>query len=168
MPSAPRLDLDAATEETIFAALVQVLRDDDTVARVVKTWEVLDGTSPILEPPRPAEMPHLRLVPGAAPYEVAEAAAYRVDMAVDVLVATEGLHRADQLNLWGAVRAALRGEKPYGDDTVFDFLWRLGVQHHRIAGVQFGPWPPPGRDGGSRAQDLIGTARIVLQFRTPY
>jgi hypothetical protein len=160
--SVPLLDLDASTEETLFAGLVDVLQDDENLSRVVRTWETMDGTTTVLEAPTTVQMPHLRLIPGGSPLEVAEAAAYNLHLTIDVLFACEGLNRANQYNLWAAFRRALQGTKPFRDTTVFEYVRSLGAVDLKITTPRFGPMPRAGADGASRAQNLIGACQIIV------
>jgi hypothetical protein len=148
----PLLDLDASTEETLFAAIVDILQADETLSRVIQTWEVMDGTTAILEPPTTVQMPHVRIVPSLSPMVVAEAAAY-------------DLHLANQLNLWGAIRTALRGTSPFRDTFVFEHVRSLGGVDLHLTSPRFGPMPRLGADGGSRAQDLVGACQVVVMLQ---
>jgi hypothetical protein len=158
----PLLDLDTSTEEEIFAGLVDVLQGDDTLWRVIRTWEVMDGTTAVLEPPTTVQMPHLRLIPGGSPLQVAEAAAYDLHLTIDVLFACEGLHRANQYNLWAAFLAALGGTRPFRDTTVFEFVRSLGAVDIKVTTPRFGPMPRPGAEGASRATDLVGACQVII------
>jgi hypothetical protein len=158
----PLLDLDASTEETLFAAIVDILQADENLSRVVQTWETMDGTRAVLEPPTTVQMPHVRIVPSLSPMEVAEAAAYDLHFVIDLIFYCEGMNRANQLNLWGAIRTALRGTSPFRDTYVFEYVRSLGGVDLHLTSPRFGPMPRPGADGGSRAQDLVGACQIIL------
>jgi hypothetical protein len=158
----PLLDLDTSAEEELFAGLVDVLQGDETLSRVIRTWETMDGTTAILEAPTTVQMPHLRLIPGGSPLEVAEAAAYNLHLTVDVLFACEGLNRANQYNFWAAFLAALRGTRPFRDTTVFEYVRSLGGVDLKVTNPRFGPMPRAGADGASRAQDLVGACQVVI------
>jgi hypothetical protein len=163
----PLLDLDPSIESLVFGAVVDVLQSDDVLARTIRTWETLDGTSKVLEPPTTAMMPHLRLLPVPPTMDVAEAAASRIGMHVAVMIATAGLNRDDQFNLWAAFRAALVYTKPFRGTDVFEFLRLQGVEDYKLTQPVFGLFPQPGLTTGSAAQDLFGAARIVLSFLVP-
>jgi hypothetical protein len=159
---APLLDLDTSAEETLFAALVDILQADEALSRVIRTWEVMDGTTAILEPPTTVQMPHIRLVPSLSPLVVAEAAAYDLHLVIDLVFYVEGMDRANQLNLWGAIRTALRGTSPFRDTYVFEHLRSLGGVDLRLTSPRFGPMPRLGAGGESRAQDLVGACQVVI------
>jgi hypothetical protein len=158
----PLLDLDTSTEEMLFAGLVDVLQADENLSRVIRTWEVADGTTAILEPPTTVQMPHLRIIPSLSPLAVAEAAAYDLHLVSDLVFYCEGIHRANQLNLWGAIRTALRGTSPFRDTHVFEFIRSLGGVDLRLTSPRFGPMPRLGAAGESRAQDLVGACQVVI------
>lgn len=162
----PHLDLPEAVEETLFGFLVDVLKDDTSAfAGAIRTWEVLDGSSATLQPPSTGAMPWCRLMPGPSSMEIIEAAAYQIDMSIYVTLATEGLHRADQFNLWGVLRHALRFDRPYATSTVFEQFRLLGAIEYQLSTPGFGPYPMPSPTNPSPAQDLFGTARILIKFR---
>lgn len=167
---APYLNLDTSAEETLFAAIVDILREDEALAREVQTWEVLDGTSAVLDPPATAQMPHIRILPSSrTQMGIAAADSYHINLALDVWIFTRALVRADRFNLWAAFRLALRGAKPFRATTVFAHLKTLGVYGDiEITRADLGHTPQLAADGGSRSQDLVAASQIIVPFLAPY
>jgi hypothetical protein len=168
----PRLDLDVAVETHVYRAVVAVLQGNPTLKRVIKTWEVLDGTHATIQPPATTGMPWLCVMPGPSQMTMAEAAAWGVDFTVLMVWCTAGLNGDDHMNLWNAIRAALGHSTAFRDTTVAEYLRLahspMGSFTHTISNPGLGPHPLPTRDRPAPDQDLMGTARVTLKFNVPF
>jgi hypothetical protein len=165
------LDLDMAPETKMFRALVRVLTEDETLARVVRTWQVADGEGdekPIAE----TVLPAIKLVPDPATIKLVGPEDYDEGLSVLIDFVVAGTNADDRLNLWSAIRAALQPQKAidFGDNsdgtattatTVVEYLRQNSA--HTAMIVQPGKLLNPSQPGQPmtsqycRAQVYMGT-----------
>lgn len=106
----------------LFRAVEQVIRDDPTLSKVVKTWRSFEGHPDDWTPPTPDQCPWVRLKYLAAANRPAGSVRSMIPIVIQVEVAVAGSLQNDIVNLWEAIEDSLFTFKPYRGTTVKDFL----------------------------------------------
>lgn len=152
-------------------ALICVLRDDPLLSRTVKTWKTWDGSRDDAAPPEPLQMPWARITPTVSPIDFATEADYEVDFAVQIELAVNTTDVRHMLDFWGAVVAALVGEKSFRGATVRDFLRDEGdVVTYRVSRTGGTPAPYPPRnpqEPPATPHSLTSSATVSLLLYVP-
>lgn len=148
MPNVPRLPLDMSRETRAFRAFVRLLQADETLRRVVATWQVSDGDEGDARPPAEVDLPAVRLMPDLDRVQLRGPNDYYEGVAIVVEFAVAGTNADDRLNLWGALFAALRrdlpvaiGDTPDGGDSAATTV----ESYFREAGAVVGFWTDPAK-----------------------
>ena len=118
----PKLDLPDGKRVRAFRAVEEILREDEALKRVVKTWVSWDGSPGDTAVPALAMMPMIRLSPRVEPSETFSNVQRSAAVGVRVEVMAAGLHANDIVNLWDAVEDALVDLKPFRHTTVGCYL----------------------------------------------
>jgi hypothetical protein len=104
----PQPELDPSPWRTAWEWFSGVLTNDPTLARVVSTWRVWDGSGNDAEEPTVKQMPWVRLAPRAELTQPEAVLLSTSGMAVDFDVALAGTRGVDLMDMaWAVVKAAL-------------------------------------------------------------
>lgn len=159
---APRLALPDGKRVRAFRAVEAILREDDALKRVVKTWVSWDGSPGDTARPTLDMMPMIRLNPRIEPSESFSNGQRIGSIGLAVEVMAPGLHANDIVNLWDAVEDALVDMKPFRATTVGCFLRQeVGASRYTV--------PEPGfaaretREAGSH-KFLTAEGVVVVTF----
>lgn len=138
MPHA-RLPLPDYPWTSAFRALVEVLKEDPDLRRVVKAWRCWEGGPEDMEPLEPAQLPWVLMTPAPSGIKRATDADYQTDFRVNFTFGVPGTRVDDLMNLWGAVMQALRFDRPFRDRTVGEHFRDRGAIVHGVVGVGVDP-----------------------------
>jgi hypothetical protein len=164
---ADRLPLPDGDVATAFQRIVDVLRRDADLARVVRTWRVMEGTTNDDDPPSIAQAPWVRL--GFEPEAgqlVANPGPRKTTLTpilIDIETYISGTRAADSANLYDAMRTALF--------PVDEEVRSLMTEANKAAGISgepliVRPWwtGKAGREGGGEGGALALWARGQLRL----
>lgn len=96
----------------VYLRIVDQLKTDPVLSRVVAAWDVLDGESADRIPGNLASCPYVKLLPRLGMVGWYAPDAQRGPLEIQVQVGVEGMEAADYLNLWDAFERAIY---PYDD-----------------------------------------------------
>ncbi len=151
----PRLPLPDYPWTTAYLALVDVLREDPDLGRVVHTWRTWDGGTKDLETHTPAHMPYVEFMPIPLSIGRATEVEYAVEFKVRVRFAVRGTNVVDLMNLWGAVMQALRFDRPFRNTTVGEYFRSKDAVHHKVVDAGVDPKVIRSADGGDFTSDGV-------------
>lgn len=124
----------------LFRAVEDILRDNDDLARTVKTWRSYEGQADDLVDPTPDQCPWVRLHLEKRPITPSGEEGMIVEVGVVIELATAGTCQDDILDLWEAIEVALSVISTHRGVSVRDWL-----RDHAIEGPDGSPRP---REGG--------------------
>ena len=105
----PKLPLEDVVETRLYRLFVEVVRNDPTLSKVVKTWkDWSDSAHDRVQITSAGQLPAVEFWPGAGREQFASPDAMKAELLIDVRVATAGLLIDNCWNLWGAVLRAVR------------------------------------------------------------
>lgn len=107
---------------TVFRGLEAVLKSDNVLGDLPISWQTWTGSQGEALPPTANQMPWVRLTPLDFTMEPATEIEDEGRFRVRVDVAVNGTRWEDLANLCGAIRDALRRNRPFRDTTVGRFL----------------------------------------------
>jgi hypothetical protein len=149
---AEKLPLTDCNETHIYLGLCHKLRNDPTLKRVIKQWQLFDGK---MEASSTNRLPCLSFAPkGEADTEVASYDQSLANLYLEIAIFVDGTNAADIFNLWNAVNNVLNP----GDESMNNFLSGFGA--NRLFPVR----PAYGSElqGEVLTQYASGTVRIQL------
>lgn len=119
------LDIRSRYRGPAFRAIVDILREDPVLSRVVKVWRTQDGSPGEFMPPANGQLPMIAISPIPSPSEMMGIDQTRINFGVRVYLFTEGTCVDDLFALWEAVEDAISTEKPFRNTTVHDYLCKV-------------------------------------------
>lgn len=110
---------------------IEILQDNP-VLKVVKCWQIGDGSETDKLPYSPSLLPWVRIRPYSTVMRQVAQNERMHGYAIYIEVATPGTNWADFENLWGAIEDTFQKDRVFRDTTVFRYLQQIGQNRGSI------------------------------------
>lgn len=148
-----------------FRAIETILREDDTLKRLINHWSSWNGDRIDTMVPTLDILPMIQLRPRIERNREFTQAHRAAGMGVSIRVMVPGLDADYLINLWDAVEDALVGSKPFRNGNVGCFLQQeCGAVHFEVREPGFGAWQTRGAEP---TRYLAGEGLVVVSFLRP-
>lgn len=154
-----RLKIPSSRRSRMFREIVRRLMADATLARVVETWQTMDGTPANNDPITAGNSPAVRLMIGGAGSGNRDNLSQRGLLEIDVEIVTPGLVQDDVVDLWEAVVNVVFPADQAAEAAVRNALFELGGDRTSVKITS----PATARD--AEAGVMRATGAFAVNFR---